>query len=150
VLLVLLAPPVPPVLLVLNQTHLEEVSLFCLIIYVVVDIGSLLQGVDLSQMMQNMGPLLSQMNPGGAGAAGATGAGATGAAAGGAGFPFMPPPPVPSQPPAPAQDPKEKYATQLQSLKDMGFINEAANLDALKATNGNVEAAVERLLNMLG
>ena len=97
-----------------------------------------------------MGPLLSQMNPGGAGAAGATGAGATGAAAGGAGFPFMPPPPVPSQPPAPAQDPKEKYATQLQSLKDMGFINEAANLDALKATNGNVEAAVERLLNMLG
>lgn len=48
------------------------------------------------------------------------------------------------------QDPKEKYASQLQQMKDMGFINEQANLQALIATNGNVEAAVERLLSMIG
>lgn len=35
-------------------------------------------------------------------------------------------------------------------MNDMGFINEEANIAALKATNGNVEAAVERLLSMLG
>lgn len=32
----------------------------------------------------------------------------------------------------------------------MGFTNESVNLEALKATGGNVEAAVERILNMLG
>jgi len=32
----------------------------------------------------------------------------------------------------------------------MGFTNEEADLQALQATGGNVEAAVERLLNMLG
>lgn len=32
----------------------------------------------------------------------------------------------------------------------MGFVNESVNIDALKATGGNVEAAVERLLNMMG
>lgn len=31
----------------------------------------------------------------------------------------------------------------------MGFINEDANFEALKRTGGNVDAAVERLLNML-
>jgi len=31
----------------------------------------------------------------------------------------------------------------------MGFINEDANYDALTKTMGNVDAAVERLLNML-
>jgi hypothetical protein len=31
----------------------------------------------------------------------------------------------------------------------MGFTNESVNLDALKATGGNVEAAVERILGML-
>lgn len=51
---------------------------------------------------------------------------------------------------APTQDPKEKYVSQLQQMKDMGFINEQANLQALIATNGNVEAAVERLLSMIG
>ena len=47
-------------------------------------------------------------------------------------------------------DYKTLYASQLQQLQGMGFVNEAVNIDALKATNGNVEAAVERLLNMLG
>ena len=32
----------------------------------------------------------------------------------------------------------------------MGFTNETVNLEALKATGGNVEAAVERILNMTG
>ena len=71
---------------------------------------------------------------------------------------FAPPPAAggsvpsatPSTAPAAGQDPKEKYASQLQQMKDMGFINEQANLQALIATNGNVEAAVERLLSMIG
>lgn len=42
------------------------------------------------------------------------------------------------------------YSSQLQQLQGMGFVNEAVNIEALKATGGNVEAAVERLLNMLG
>ena len=45
---------------------------------------------------------------------------------------------------------KVTYADQLAQLQGMGFTNEATNLEALKATGGNVEAAVERLLNMLG
>jgi hypothetical protein len=32
----------------------------------------------------------------------------------------------------------------------MGFTNEEANIRALQAAGGNVNAAVERLLNMLG
>jgi ubiquilin len=32
----------------------------------------------------------------------------------------------------------------------MGFTNKNVNIEALKATGGNVEAAIERLLNMLG
>jgi ubiquilin len=44
---------------------------------------------------------------------------------------------------------KELYKSQLEQLQNMGFTNENFNLDALKATAGNVEAAVERLLNML-
>lgn len=47
-------------------------------------------------------------------------------------------------------DYKALYAEQLTQLQGMGFTNESTNIDALKATGGNVEAAVERLLNMLG
>jgi ubiquilin len=32
----------------------------------------------------------------------------------------------------------------------MGFTNKEVNIAALKATMGNVEAAVERILNMIG
>jgi len=32
----------------------------------------------------------------------------------------------------------------------MGFTNKEVNIQALTATNGNVEAAVERILNMVG
>ena len=39
------------------------------------------------------------------------------------------------------------YASQLQTLTDMGFVETDANLRALVSTGGNVQAAVERLLS---
>ena len=45
---------------------------------------------------------------------------------------------------------KEKYKDQLQTLKDMGFIDEATNLQVLKQCDGNVQFAIDRLLNMMG
>jgi ubiquilin len=45
---------------------------------------------------------------------------------------------------------REVYASQLQSMKEMGFINEETNLRALQATGGNVQAAIDRILGMLG
>lgn len=46
--------------------------------------------------------------------------------------------------------PEEKYATQLQQLEAMGFTNKQVNIEALKKTGGNVDAAVDRIFNMLG
>ncbi|GJN20020.1 hypothetical protein PR202_gb07343 [Eleusine coracana subsp. coracana] len=46
--------------------------------------------------------------------------------------------------------PEELYATQLTQLREMGFIDTAENIQALVATAGNVNAAVERLLGNLG
>ncbi|CAN7108423.1 unnamed protein product [Brassica rapa subsp. narinosa] len=46
--------------------------------------------------------------------------------------------------------PEERYATQLQQLEEMGFFDRAENIRALRATNGNVNAAVERLLGSIG
>ncbi|XP_024005424.1 ubiquitin domain-containing protein DSK2b isoform X2 [Eutrema salsugineum] len=46
--------------------------------------------------------------------------------------------------------PEELYATQLQQLEEMGFFDRAENIRALRATNGNVNAAVERLLGSFG
>ena len=46
-------------------------------------------------------------------------------------------------------NPREAYKEQNEKLKEMGFINEEANFNALGKTQGNVDAAVERLLNML-
>jgi len=51
-----------------------------------------------------------------------------------------------TQQPAQQIPPEERFRVQLQQLHDMGFTNRAANLDALQATRGNVEAAIERLL----
>ncbi|KAF2544263.1 hypothetical protein F2Q68_00028824 [Brassica cretica] len=45
--------------------------------------------------------------------------------------------------------PEELYATQLQQLEEMGFFDRAENIRALRATNGNVNAAVERLLGSI-
>ena len=47
-------------------------------------------------------------------------------------------------------DYKEKYKDQLAQMKDMGFVNEETNIHVLKQCSGNVQFAVERLLNMLG
>lgn len=47
-------------------------------------------------------------------------------------------------------NPREAYKDQNEQLKQMGFVNEDANYEALSKTMGNVNAAVERLLNMLG
>ncbi|XP_058190420.1 ubiquitin domain-containing protein DSK2a-like isoform X1 [Rhododendron vialii] len=54
---------------------------------------------------------------------------------------------VPNSPNVP---PEELYATQLQQLQEMGFFDTAENIRALRATSGNVHAAVERLLNNPG
>ena len=75
--------------------------------------------------------------------------------AGGAGFgaPAAASPAAPAAPAAPAPSQaelKQKYASEIQQLKDMGFCNEDTNVTVLQQTNGNVEAAVERLLTMLG
>jgi ubiquilin len=45
------------------------------------------------------------------------------------------------------QPPEVRFQVQLQQLRDMGFYDPAANVRALTATMGNVEAAVEYLLN---
>jgi len=50
---------------------------------------------------------------------------------------------------APAANPEERFAVQLQQLQDMGFNNRAVNVRVLTQTNGNVEVAVERLLQGL-
>lgn len=47
-------------------------------------------------------------------------------------------------------DAKVVYKEQLEQLKAMGFPNESVNIQALTATGGNVDAAVDRILNMLG
>jgi hypothetical protein len=46
--------------------------------------------------------------------------------------------------------PEELYATQLSQLQEMGFFDTQENIRALRATAGNVHAAVERLLGNLG
>jgi len=44
------------------------------------------------------------------------------------------------------QPPEERFRTQLEQLASMGFVDRAANLQALTATGGDVNAAIERLL----
>ncbi|XP_004929678.1 ubiquilin-1 isoform X2 [Bombyx mandarina] len=44
------------------------------------------------------------------------------------------------------QPPEQRYSQQLEQLAAMGFLNREANLQALIATFGDVNAAVERLL----
>ena len=45
-----------------------------------------------------------------------------------------------------AATPQERYRVQLQKLQEMGFSDEEANLSALQATDGSVNAALARLL----
>jgi len=45
------------------------------------------------------------------------------------------------------QPPEERFASQLDQLANMGFVDRQANIQALIATMGDVNAAVERLLS---
>jgi ubiquilin len=45
------------------------------------------------------------------------------------------------------QPPEQRFASQLEQLANMGFINREANIQALIATMGDVNAAIDRLLN---
>jgi len=46
----------------------------------------------------------------------------------------------------PDQPPEERFASQLDQLASMGFVDRQANVQALTTTMGDVNAAVERLL----
>ena len=61
-----------------------------------------------------------------------------------------PPPSTPIVPSPQSTNLQQLYSAQLQTMKDMGFINEDANIRALQASGGDVNVAIERLLNMLG
>lgn len=45
------------------------------------------------------------------------------------------------------QPPEQRFASQLEQLANMGFVNREANIQALLATMGDVNAAIDRLLN---
>ncbi|EME32506.1 ubiquilin [Galdieria sulphuraria] len=45
---------------------------------------------------------------------------------------------------------EQHFHNQLEQLREMGFLDKQMCLEALKYTNGNVAAAVERLLNQFG
>ena len=49
-----------------------------------------------------------------------------------------------------SKPPEERYKEQLEQLKNMGFINKELNLQVLQQVKGNVDLAVDRILNMLG
>lgn len=46
----------------------------------------------------------------------------------------------------PQQPPEERFRSQLEQLSTMGFTNREANIQALIATFGDINAAIERLL----
>merc|ERR1719461_2616149 len=43
--------------------------------------------------------------------------------------------------------PEERFQSQLETLSSMGFVDRQANIQALIATYGDVNAAIDRLLN---
>jgi ubiquilin len=53
---------------------------------------------------------------------------------------------TPAAPAAPLPPPEVRFQTQLAQLQEMGFYDATSNINALLATGGNVNAAVERLL----
>ncbi|KEG10166.1 ubiquitin-like protein [Trypanosoma grayi] len=79
---------------------------------------------------------------------------ATGGAPPGQNLPFFGQPSTQPMNPLPATgfsqpqgDPRAIYQSQLQQLREMGFPNEEANLAALQQAQGNLDFAIERLLN---
>ena len=55
-----------------------------------------------------------------------------------------------TQAPADTRPPREKYAEQLQQVKEMGFHDEEQILKALEECNGNVQLAIEKIFTQLG
>ena len=51
---------------------------------------------------------------------------------------------------ADTRPPREKYANELQQVKEMGFNDEETILQMLAEPNGNVNLAIERLFAHLG
>ena len=45
---------------------------------------------------------------------------------------------------------RERYANELNQLKEMGFTDEDTNLQMLEQCNGNVNLAIERLFAFMG
>lgn len=64
---------------------------------------------------------------------------------GGFGGGFGSPPAQPAQ--QDTRPPEERFASQLTQLQEMGFVNGQANIRALLACGGNVQAAIEYILN---
>ena len=96
--------------------------------------------------MGGMNPLLMQQmmggygNPYGGGFGGAPMGGMPGAGFGGVAGGVQPD----------TRPPREKYATQLQQIKEMGFHDEETILQILQQSHGNVNLALEVLFNTLG
>jgi len=100
--------------------------------------GSRLPGAGAGSPFGMMDPALMQqllaMGPFGAGGFGAFG-----------GSPLQPSPSPAA--PADARAPEERFQVQLQQLQDMGFTNASQNVRALLATGGNVQSAIEYILD---
>ena len=77
--------------------------------------------------MGGMDPAMMQAMMGGGAGAGAAGANPTAA--------------------ADTRPPREKWANELQQIKEMGFNDEDAVLQILEQTGGNVQLALERLFS---
>jgi len=82
------------------------------------------------------------------------GMGGFGGFGGGAGLPGMNPAPFAAPAPAPAAltpenraQYEQRFAAEITQLRDMGFYDVDTNIKALLASGGNVNGAVERLLN---
>jgi len=58
--------------------------------------------------------------------------------------------PMMYQQPQKIQNPEDAFKSQLEQLEQMGFVNKDLNIQVLQQTQGNVNAAVERLINMMG
>lgn len=82
--------------------------------------------------MPDMGSLMAMMN-------------ALNGLGGGAGAP-----PAAPQPELSTAQLEQMYSAQLQQLRDMGFLDTNMCLQALRRSNGNVNVAVENLLDQLG
>ncbi|KAJ3293432.1 hypothetical protein HK104_004467 [Borealophlyctis nickersoniae] len=107
------------------------------------------QGVDLVGMMQQLQQLqlaMQALQPGGGGAFGAGGFGVSDFG-GGAPLGAQTGPTAPTQPEEPAEPPEVRFAEQLKTMAEMGFLEKEQCVRALLAAGGNVEAAIAYMLD---